>query len=313
MPKITRPTKPLADVSLPNPDKNADNEVVICFQPDRNTIWGNPEANANAVLALDASRSIKRMFGTTGVFGGGEPNYVEMVSRKVGEILCDVTKKGDVSMLYWALGPGGENLEDIGSFERDECETCDISGPNSGAWGTGTKILPPIKKIVEEHFDVAEATMGVIVTDGIIEDEKEAMDYCLKLGKRLIDEGKTESFKLVLIGVGEEVDEGQLERFDDMFEDDDDFEGDEIDIWAHGVAAHMKDEADILDVLFGEMMSEDTIIADSGSVLDSSGNEIKSFSDGLPGKFRFVLPKGESSFTIHTPGGEVTQDVSELF
>jgi hypothetical protein len=74
----------------------------------------------------------------------------------------------------------------------------------------------------------------------------------------------------------------------------------------------MKDEADILDVLFGEMMSEDTIIADSGSVLDSSGNEIKSFSDGLPGKFRFVLPKGESSFTIHTPGGDVTQDVSEL-
>lgn len=311
MPTIKRPTKPLADVTLPNPDKNADNEVVICFLPDRNVIWGNPEANANAVLALDASRSIKKMFGTTGVFGGGEPNYVEIVSRKVGEILCDVTKKGDVSILYWALGPGGEKLENLGSFDKDDCETCDISGPKNGAWGTGTKILPSIKTIVEDYFSEVEATMGVIITDGIIQDEKEAMDYCMELGKRLVAEDKTDSFKLVLIGVGEQVDADQLVRFDDMFEGTD-LEKD-VDIWSHGVAADMEDEVDILNVLFGEMMSEDTIIADCGSVLDSKGNEIKSFSDGLPGKFRFVLPKGESLFTIHTPGGDVTQDVSELF
>lgn len=309
MAKIPRPNKPLADVNIPNPDKNSANEIVACFLPDKESIWGSPEANAKAVLALDASRSIRKMFGLGGPFGG-DPNYVELVSRKVSEILCDITKLGNVSILYWALGPGGEELASLGEFSRDQCSSVDISGPPKNNWGTGTKILPPIKAIVDNHFDKAEAAMGVIVTDGIIEDETEAIDYCMKLGERLDKENKADSFKLVLIGVGEEVDEGQLERFDDMFE------GtpleDKVDIWSHGVAASMKDEADILSVLFGEMMSEDTIIADSGNILDANGNEIHSFPDGIPGKFRFTLPKGQHSFTVHTPKGEVTQDISEV-
>ena len=53
-------------------------------------------------------------------------------------------------------------------------------------------------------------------------------------------------------------------------------------------------------------------VADSGSILDGSGNEIKSFPDGLPGKFEFILPAGQTVFTVHTPKGEVTQDVSEV-
>ena len=245
------------------------------------------------------------------MFGEDKPNYVELVSRKVGEILCDVTKQGTVAMMYWALGREGELLQDIGEYKTSDCATADISGPSENNWGWGTKILPPIKAIVEEHFNTVEATIGVIITDGIIQDEKEAMDYCMELGKRLVAENKTDSFKLVLIGVGDDVDANQLVKFDDMFEETD--LEDDVDIWSHGVASEMKDEADILNVLFGEMMSADTIIADSGSVLDSNGNEIKSFSDGLPGKFSFVLPQGESSFTIHTPEGDVTQDVSELF
>jgi hypothetical protein len=309
--KIKNPVKPLADVNVINPNKNADNEIVVCFLPDKQTIWGDPEADAQAVLALDASKSIYKMFGFGGPFGG-DPNYVELVARKLGEILCDVTKKGDVSMLYWALGPGGEQLEPIGEFTQQECSDVDLGGPKKIKWGTGTKILPPIKHIVEEHFDKAEAAMGVIVTDGIIEDETEAMDYCMKLGKRLVAENKADSFKLVLIGVGEEVDEDQLERFDDMFEGTD--LEDDVDIWSHGVAASMKNESDILSVLFGEMMSEDTTIADSGSVLDGNGNEVVAFTDGLPGKFRFTLPKGESKFVIRVSGGhEVTQDISEVF
>jgi len=75
--------------------------------------------------------------------------------------------------------------------------------------------------------------------------------------------------------VGEEVDEGQLERFDDMFEGTDLEE--DVDIWTHGIAASMQDESDILGVLFGELISEETMVADSGSVLDANGNEIKSF------------------------------------
>ena len=308
MAKVARPNKPLADVNVPTPNKSASNEVVVCFMPDPDILWG--EAESRAVLALDASRSIKKMFGIAGPFGG-DPNYVEMVSRKVGEILCGVTKNQKVSMLYWALGAGGEETEEIGEFDQSGSHSASIAGPKKGNWGTGTKILPPIKYIVEDVFDKVEAAMGVIITDGIIEDEQAAMDYCMDLGKRLVAEKKTEKFKLVLIGVGEEVDEGQLERFDDMFEDTDLEE--DVDIWSHGVAASMQDESDILGVLFGELISEETMVADSGSVLDANGNEIKSFPDGLPGKFRFDLPQGQTSFTVHTPRGEVNQDISEVF
>ncbi|MFO7976755.1 MAG: VWA domain-containing protein [Planctomycetota bacterium] len=308
MAKIARPNKPLADVNVPMPNRSASNEVVVCFMPDPDVLWG--EAESRAVLALDASRSIKKMFGIAGPFGG-DPNYVEIVSRKVGEILCGVTKNQKVSMLYWAIGAGGEEIEEIGEFDQSGCHSASIRGPKKNNWGTGTKILPPIKYIVDNVFDKVEAAMGVIITDGIIEDEEAAVDYCMDLGKRLVAEKKTEKFKLVLIGIGEEVDEGQLERFDDMFEETDLKE--DVDIWSHGVAASMQDESDILGVLFGELISEETMVADSGTVLDAKGNEIKSFPDGLPGKFRFDLPPGQTCFMVHTPRGEVTQDISEVF
>ena len=68
MAKIARPNKPLADVNVPTPNSNASNEVVVCFMPDPDILWG--EAESRAVLALDASRSIKKMFGIAGPFGG---------------------------------------------------------------------------------------------------------------------------------------------------------------------------------------------------------------------------------------------------
>ena len=145
--------------------------------------------------------------------------------------------------------------------------------------------------------------------DGIIKDEEDCMKYCMKVEKELAA-GKRKDLKLVLIGVGEEVDEGQLERFDDMFEGTD--LEDDVDIWSHGIAAHMRDESDIIGVLFGELMTEELIVAPSGSIIDANDNEVMSFPDGLPGKFRFVLPKGCASFTVHTPSADVTQDISEV-
>ena len=316
MAKVKSPNAPLADVNVldvndpnnSNLKKGDDHKIVVCFMPDPDTLVG--EGGSRAVLALDASKSMKPMFGGESVFETA-PNYVQMVSRKLGEILCGVTKSGKVDMLYWALNPGGPDIEEMGAFDVSECAAADISGPKQNKMGTGTQMLPAIKHIVEGVFEKTDWAMGVIITDGIIEDEEACTKYCMALGQRLKDEGKTEKLKLVLIGVGQEVDEGQLERFDDMFEGGD--LEDDVDIWSSGKAADMKAESDIVGVLFGELMSEDVDVAASGSVLDGSGNEIKSFADGLPGKFNFVLPAGNTSFTVHTPNGEVTQDISEVF
>jgi hypothetical protein len=301
MAKIARPTKPLADVNV-LPQKDGSNEIVVCFMPDPDILV--PEGQSKAVLALDGSRSIKKMFGLGGPFGG-EPNFVELVARKLGEILCGITRPPKVSMLYWATGTGGAEIEDIGEFDEAGCKSADISGPNK--WGPGTQLLHPLKHIIDTIGANSDWTMGVIITDGIIEDEEECMKYCMKVGKELAA-GKRKDLKLVLIGVGEEVDEGQLERFDDMFEGTE--LEDDVDIWSHGIAASMRDESDIIGVLFGELMTEELIVAPSGSILDDNDNEVKSFPDGLPGKFRFVLPKGCTSFTVHTPKVDVTQDIS---
>ncbi|MCC9608606.1 hypothetical protein LOC68_09425 [Blastopirellula sp. JC732] len=309
MPKVKSPNKPLATVNV-FPQSDGSIDVEACFMPDPDLLAG--EGSSRAVLALDASRSIKAAYGDSGPFGGGSPNYVQAVARKIGEILSDTTKDGKVSMMYWAMGLG-EETEVIGSFDAAGCQKANISGPKRN-WGKGTKLLPVIKSIVDNDFAQADWVMGVIITDGIIEDEQDCISYCLQLGeglKQQVEAGqrRKHSLKLVLIGIGEEVDVGQLERFDDMFEET--ALASDIDLWSSGVAADMQDEDDILGVVFGELMSEEVIVADNGRVLDDKGTEVSSFSDGLPGKFRFKLPAGAKGFKVSTAKGEVAQDISE--
>lgn len=302
MPKISKPNRPLADVNV-LPRKDGSHEVVICFMPDPDVLVG--EGNSKAFLALDASASLKAMYGGVTVFDTA-PNYVQAVARKMGEILTSVTKNGKVSALYWAVSPDGSKTEMIGELGDTDWLKATISGPKREKWGRGTKLLPAIQYGVEQIAKDADWTMGVIVTDGIIEDEQDCLNYCLSVGKAIAD-GKRKPIKLVLIGIGQDVDEDQLERFDDMFEGS----GIDYDLWSHGMVASMQEEADILAVLYGELMDEEVTIAPSGSVEDGSGKVLASWSDGLPGKFRVILPKGQSILVIRTPNGSVEQDLSE--
>ena len=303
MAKLTKLTHPLADVNVLK-QSDGSVKIVACFSPDPDLLVG--EGESRVVLALDASRSLKEMFGFGGAFGG-TPNYVELVGRKLGEILSGVSRHGEVAVVYWAIGPSGGDMEELGRFSTADVATAKINGPKTKKWGGGTQMLPAIKYICDVVAKGSDWTMGVVVTDGIIEDEDACMKYCMKVGQELASD-KRGDLKLVLIGVGAEVDKGQLERFDDMFE------GtkleDDIDIWSHGIAASMQDESEITDVLFGELMSE-VEVAPSGRALDANGQEVATWTDGLPGKVTFFLPKGNASFTIKTPGGDVTQDISE--
>ena len=298
--KIARPSRPLADVNV-LPQSDGSNEIVVCFMPDPDILVG--EGNSKAFLALDASISLKQMYGGGGVFEV-LPNYVQAVARKLGAILTAVTKSGLVSAIYWAVSPDGSKIEELGQFDENGWNQAVIPGPTKQKWGRGTKLRLALKYDLENVAADADWTMGVIVTDGIIEDESACMDYCCKIGEE-IGRGKRKPAKLVLIGIGNEVDEDQLQRFDEMFEGT----GIDYDLFSHGMVASMQDEADILGVLYGELMTEDTIIAASGSVEDSSGRQLASWSDGLPGKFRFVLPKGETEFTIHTPSKQIVQNI----
>jgi hypothetical protein len=302
MAKIIRPQRPLADVNV-LPQGDGSHEVVVCFMPDPDLVFGG-EGNSRAFLALDASNSIKEMYGFGGPFGG-TPNYMQSVARKLGSLLASISRSGTVTAVYWAVSPDGGKVEPLGEIAESAWPQVAITGPQRERWGRGTKLLPALQYCVTNVAGNADWTIGVLITDGKIDDEPAAMDFCIRLARE-IAAGRRKPIKLVLIGIGEEVDRDQLQRFDDMSEE----HNINFDLWSHGLVASMQDEQDILGVLYGELMSEHKVVAARGQIEDVSGRVLRRFSDGLPGKFRFVLPRGQHEFVLRTPTQVIRQDVS---
>lgn len=302
--KARKLVKVLADVNVV-PQGDGQNKIVVCVMPDPNVLIG--ERESRAVIGLDASRSIKPWYG--GKAGPFEtlPNQIKPIATRLGEILCGLMKDDKTRFFYWAMGTGGD-IEDIGTYSSSELPDMSVAGVDKTAWGRGTHLLPAIKTVVEGGGGSSSWVMGVILTDGKIEDEQECMEYCMGLGKFLVENPEV-TIKLILIGVGEAVNREQLVRFDDMFEGTD--LEDDVDIWSCCPIDDIEDEEGILGVLFGELMTEDMIVASSGKVLDPDGNMVKQFSDGLPGKFSFMLPEDCSSFTLQAGGEDHVQDLSD--
>jgi len=302
MTNIARPTKPLADVNV-LPQSDCSHKITVVFMPNMASLYG--EGSIKAFLAIDGSVSMKTMYGDGSIFMN-LPNYVEAVTRKIGEILTEVTGSRTISAIYWSVGPDGGEVEDIGEFDGAGWKKASIKGPRVEQWGRGSKLLPAIQYIVKNFTKDADWTIGAILTDGIIEDEEECFTFCQEVGRKY--EGmRPEPVKLVFIGIGENVDEGQLERFDNMFEGT----GIDYDLFSFGVVSLIKEESDILSLFFSDLVSDDVFVAPMGRVEDSKGNVLISWSDGMPGKFEFILPKGEKQFAIKAPGVDIVQDVSE--
>lgn len=296
-----------ADVNVV-PRGDGHNRITVCVKPDPNSLIG--EKVSRAVVGLDASKSIKPWYGRKTIFGPDEPNRMAPIARKLGETLCGVTKGGQTRFFYWAMGDGSD-IEDIGTFKSSELTEMRIDGVDGHKWGVDTHLLPAIKTIVEGGSEGGgdEGVMGVMLTDGIIEDETECIEYCMGLGTWLVEHPEV-TIKLIIIGVGDQVDASQLARFDDMFEGTE--LEDKVDFWSCCPTDDIEDEKEILDVLFSQLMTEDVIVAPSGKVLDPDGNVVKQFADGLPDRFIFMLPEDCSSFTLQAGGQEHVQDLSDV-
>lgn len=304
MAKLSRPNHPLADVNVLR-QQDGSYEIVACFMPDPDLVVG--EGNSKGFLALDASLSLREMYGVSGPFMS-KPNWVQAVARKIGAILCGTTRSGKVSGLYWAVSPEGDRVEGLGDFDEAGWSNVTINGPKTEKWGRGTKLLPAIRHGVETVGADADMTLGVILTDGLIEDEQACIEYCIQLDEE-INQGKRKPCKLVLIGIGEDVDQMQLDRFDNLGET----HGLKNDLWQAGLASSFENEADIMGVLYGELMSEEMIVAPNGRIEDGSGKQLAMYSDGMPGKVRFTVPAGANEFIIKIPPDhQIKQDFSEV-
>ena len=304
--------QPFGEVNV-YPQNNGDIDIVatILMVPD---IEG-----ARVGLALDGSASMKKMYGISGVVSSFfasaavTHNVVEPVTRVMVKYLANFAATGKVDLINWACGAAGELIEDMGSFGGEEIEQIEIKGPKI-PWGTGTKLLPPLQYFINKYKDAPAigvkqpAAICLIITDGIIEDLEDVKEFCFKYALEIADNIKP-FIKLLLIGVGKEIDEKQLEELDNMFEGSfvKDSTGREIDLWDYQVA----DDIQILEQIFKEFVSAETIVTHYGRILNQTGTVCEEYSLGVPALMRFKLPPSSTAFTLEFSGGNVTQDISE--
>lgn len=288
-------------------------EVNVWPQPDgttrvKATILMTPQVEgAQTGLAIDGSLSMKAMFGgsaaVSALFSQGNPNVVEMVARPLASYLANFDTDGLTTVIYWACGPGGTEVEEIGDIAGEAAKTKAFPPPKK--FGTGTRLLPAMKYFTETKFPDAPWSIFVFITDGLIEDLEEVKQHSLVIGRELHD-GKRSFVKLVLIGVGNEVDEGQMVELDDL-----DYGGLDVDLWDHKLAGEMQK----IEEIFAEIVSADTILAPTAEVVDGQGNPVtpigrSSYGDGLPALLEFIVPAGSEEFGLILPGlAKITQTI----
>lgn len=223
------------------------------------------------------------------------PNIVQEQVRKMTEYLTKFDADGGTTVIYWATGDGRQ-IELVGDLTGPQCAMASFPGPKQ--FGSETHLLPAIKYFVDRFSD-AKWGIYVFITDGALNDLDAVKRYTVQLA-RDIARGKRNDLKFILIGVGDEIDESQMEELDDLKT--------ERDLWDHKIAKDMK----VLAEIFAEGVSEKVIIVPGdGLIKSANGSVIKDYRDtGLPALMWFDLPAGSQWFTLEVGGQVVTQPLA---
>lgn len=262
---------------------------------------------AQTGIALDGSGSMRKLFGVNP--GGGvvsslfaKPtvrNEIGPVAQQICAYLArTIDADNSTTAIYWAVGQDGKNVEVIADLRAEEAEKYDFKGPRD--FGTGTYLLPAVRYFVERFKD-APWGFYVFITDGELFDLDEVKQYSVRLAKD-IAASRRNPVKFVLIGLGADVNERQMEDLDDLDT------GTDVDLWDHKLAAEMRQ----LQEIFAEVVDKNARVADNGKILDASGRVVKNYSDtGLPALLTFELPVGSTYFTLEVNGQRINQPISD--
>lgn len=224
-------------------------------------------------------------------------NIVEPLARDfIGYLAGSLDADGGTTVIYWACGDGS-GYEFIGDFTTDQCKTLEIRGPKKTHFGSGTRLVPAVKYFVDRFAD-AERGMYVFITDGKLDDLAELKKYTKQLAINTAA-GKQKPIKCVLIGVGDSIDEKQMEELDDLDT------GTDVDIWDHKIARDMRDLSEII----AELVDENQIVAPLGVIYDDRGNIAARFTDGLPARVAFSMPATSAYFDLEVAGQRIRQTV----
>jgi hypothetical protein len=300
MTQLKNVTEPFGEVDVfPTPDGGIRVWASILMEPRKE--------GSQTGIAIDGSGSMRKLFGQD--TGGGvvssifakpkAQNHVTPVAQKLCAYLArNIDADGGTTCIYWAVGTNGAQVEVIGDLTADQAETYDFKGPHD--FGTGTQLLPAVRYFVDRFKD-APWGFFVFITDGELFDLEEVKQYSKHLAQE-VAAGRRNPLKFVLIGLGVDVNEKQLEDLDDLDT------GTEVDLWDHKMAAEMKQ----LQEIFAEVVDRNARVADHGKILDPHGNVIRNFSDtGLPAVLRFVMPRGAGYFTLEVNGQRIHQPLAD--
>lgn len=257
-------------------------------------------------IALDGSGSMSNLYGVASggalspIFGGKKAaNQITPVAQKLCSYLArTLDADGGTTCIYWATGQAGARIEEVGDLTADQAEQHVFGPPKT--FGTGTQLLPAVKYFVERFKD-APWGFYVFITDGELHDLEDVKRYSTQLARE-IAAGRRKPLKFVLIGIGDQVNEGQMEELDDLDT------GTSIDLWDHKLAA----ELTRLEQIFAEVIDEHARVAERGRILDPQGKTVRDYSDtGVPGKLEFEMPAGAAYFTLDVNGNRIHQGLSD--
>jgi hypothetical protein len=224
-------------------------------------------------------------------------NEIEPLARRVTAYLAsNLDADGGTTVIYWACGDGSQ-IEVVGDLTTEDCERATFAGPKGVDFGGGT-ILTPAVKYFADRFADAKNGMYIFITDGELQDLEDVKRYTIQLCRE-IQAKRRNPLKCVLIGIGDDINEDQMEELDDLES------GTDVDIWDHKIARDMRSLVEI----FAEVVSENQIVAPSARILDATGQVVKNFSDGLPAKVSFSMPPMSDWFELEVSGQRIRQSV----
>ncbi len=242
---------------------------------------------------------------------GYEISYTEnilqpLVQNFAAYLAGSLDRTGKTSLIYWGCGEG-DGVQALGEFDAASCQELAIAGPATFQLGKTTQLLPAIAHFTNQNpinqnpinqYSQAQRGIYVFLTDGRIDDLEQVKNYTKELALEMAV-GKRNYVKLVLIGIGNDVDRYQLQELDDFDT------GLDIDIWDYKVANEMSN----LSQIFAEVINENEIIAENGAIYDDIGTCVKSYSNGLPAKVDFVMRYDSQWFELEVANQRIRQSV----
>lgn len=257
----------------------------------------------DVALYMDGSASMEPEYGPRGVLAklGPVRNNVEPQMRWMLEYLANKDRDGVLRVAYWATGDGSQ-LEQVGDLTGPQAKEFKFPGPKF--YGKGTVLLPVLRDYVayiRQQVDRgARRGLAVIITDSQVHDAADVKAYSTQVAKE-ISSGRLPRLNFVLVGVGGQVDEEQMEsiaheRYPGVGH-----------LWCHRVADRMEEMAELVAVLVDETMT----VAAGGTITDDQGRTVKVYEGRLPAVLEFDVEKDARAFTLEVGGQKFTQPLGD--